>query len=93
MTYSGLPETRKTANKMSALRRVFAVLAMLFGVFLAYLFFWPVPIDPVANEPFPPNPAGQGVFAANQKLDAAELLTLGPGPEGIAFDAAGNLYT
>ena len=93
MTYSGSSETKAWAKPMGALRRVFAVLAMLFGVFLAYLFFWPVPIDPVANEPFPPNPAGQGVFAANQKLDAAELLTLGPGPEGIAFDAAGNLYT
>ncbi|MFL2946034.1 MAG: SMP-30/gluconolactonase/LRE family protein [Parvibaculales bacterium] len=93
MTYSGSSETKASANPMGALRRVFAVLSILFGVFLAYLFIWPVPIDPVANEPFPPNPAGQGVFAANQKLDAAELLTLGPGPEGIAFDAAGNLYT
>ena len=93
MTYSSSSETKARANPISHLRRLFAVLAMLFGVSLAYLFFWPVPIDPVANEPFPPNPAGQGVFAANQKLDAAELLTLGLGPEGIAFDAAGNLYT
>ena len=41
MTYSGSSETRKTANKMSALRRVFAVLGhavrRVFGlsVFLA----------------------------------------------------------
>ena len=93
MTYSGSSETKTHSDPKGTLRRVFAVLAMLFGVFLSYLFFWPVPIDPVANEAFPPNPVGQGVFAANQKLDAAELMTLGPGPEGIAFDAFGNLYT
>ena len=93
MTYSGSAETKGRASIMGTMRRALALVIMLFGVFLAYLFFWPVPIDPVANEPFPPNPAGQGVFASNQKLDAAELLTLGPGPEGIVFDAAGNLYT
>ena len=93
MTYSSSFKTKTHSNPVGALRRVVAVLAMLFGVFMSYLFFWPVPFDPVANEAFPPNPSGQGVFAANQKLDAAELMTLGPGPEGIAFDAAGNLYT
>jgi sugar lactone lactonase YvrE len=93
MTLFGSSQSKGHAPIRGFIRRLLATLSVLFGVVLAYLFFWPVPIDPIANAPFPPNPAGQGVFTANQKLDAAELLTLGPEPEGIAFDDAGNLYT
>ena len=93
MTHSDTSGARTGSGIKGFVRRGFALLVMLFGVFLAYLFFWPVPFEPMKNAAFPPNPAGQGVFTPNQKLDEAQLLTLGPGPEGVAFDAAGNLYT
>lgn len=59
-----------------------------------YLLFWPVPIAPVAWTP-PPMPALEGPYAANDRLKNAERLAEGacPGPEAIALDAQGLIYT
>ena len=68
-----------------------AVIALL----LAYLLFWPVPISPQSWTP-PDAPATDaGPFAVNQRLKAAEVLAVdaGVGPEGLAFDDEGMLYT
>src|SRR5262249_25204811 len=56
--------------------------------------FWPVPVYPVAWTP-PPAPGYVGPFARNERLTAMERLPLGPdhGPEAVALDAAGNIYT
>jgi sugar lactone lactonase YvrE len=68
-----------------------AVLALL-G--LAYLFFWPVPITPVAWVA-PKEPGYVGVHAVNQKLAGLQLIDLQGevGPEHIAFGPDGKLYT
>ena len=74
----------------SALRLLAAALALL----ALYLLAWPIPIDPIAWTP-PPNPGFTGRFAANDTLAAIEplLAGVGIGPEDVARDAAGRLYT
>jgi sugar lactone lactonase YvrE len=75
-------------------KKTLLTLAVLLGAALIYLLAWPVPVEPVAWTP-PPAPALEGPYAANDKLKAVERLAQeqGPGPEAIAFDAAGALYT
>ena len=70
---------------------LFATLGVLV-LALGWLFLWPVPFDPVAYSPGP-NPAGTGIYTANGLLAEAELVPTGEGPEGVALDAEGNLYT
>jgi sugar lactone lactonase YvrE len=61
---------------------------------LAYLLFWPVPIDPLPWKA-PPNPGRTGVFAPNALLGAVEqpIARLGDGPEDIARGPDGWFYT
>jgi sugar lactone lactonase YvrE len=60
----------------------------------AYFTLWPVPIAPVAWEP-PEAPELTGPYALNDALSGgARLLEdAGVGPEDVAFDAEGRLYT
>ncbi len=60
----------------------------------AYLAFWPVPIAPVAWNP-PAAPELAGPYALNDALTRGSRLLEGAGigPEDVAFDAAGRLYT
>jgi sugar lactone lactonase YvrE len=71
-------------------RAVGAVLALV----VAYLCFWPVPIDPLPWKA-PPNPGRTGVFAPNALLAAVEqpIPRLGQGPEDIARGPDGRFYT
>lgn len=59
---------------------------------VAYLLFWPVPIEPRAWTP-PPVASAQHPY--NEALKTIERLAegVGRGPEGIAVDAAGRIYT
>ncbi|UWR02134.1 SMP-30/gluconolactonase/LRE family protein [Ruegeria conchae] len=62
---------------------------------LAYLVFWPVPVDPVAYEP-PEPPGFTGDFAENNYLDTAQLISLPAGeigPEDIAVMPDDAVYT
>lgn len=72
------------------MKKVIVLLAVLL---LAWLLFWPVPIEPVAWEA-PEAPALEGPFAVNEKLADVEVLArdVGIGPEDVAIDDAGNLY-
>lgn len=73
------------------MRIVFALLAAA----LAYLLFWPVPVDPIAYDP-PEAPGFTGPYAENNALDAADLITLpngGLGPEDLAQTPDGAVYT
>lgn len=60
---------------------------------LAYLFFWPVPIDPVAWEATP-SEGYVGVFAVNDRLASLERHELmgRHGPEDAIIGADGALY-
>ncbi|MCG7518773.1 SMP-30/gluconolactonase/LRE family protein [Ruegeria sp. Ofav3-42] len=62
---------------------------------LAYLIFWPVPVQPVAWIP-PQAPGFTGDFAENSELDKLELIVLPEdevGPEDIAILPDGSVYT
>lgn len=61
---------------------------------LAYLFFWPVPIDPVAWDA-PDAPELAGPYATNDRLAAVERIgnNVGVGPEEVIADDEGRLYT
>lgn len=74
--------------------RLSGLAGLLLLALLAYLFLWPVPIDPVAWQA--PAFAGySGRHAANDRLAAVKLLNLAPevGPEHIDFGPDGRLYT
>ena len=75
-------------------RRPLVLLFLAFDlVVVAYLAFWPVPIDPVAWEA-PVDVGYVGAFAADSALVGAERVSLGDhsGPESVARDAAGRIY-
>lgn len=75
------------------MRRAFAIVLGLLGLFLLVLVLLPSPIDPLAYRP-PPAPALTGPLAPNEALRATTLLAEGRvhGPEDVAFDSAGRLY-
>ena len=74
--------------------RLIGFAGLLLLALLAYLFLWPVPIEPVAWQA--PAFAGySGPHAANDRLAAVQLLNVAPevGPEHIDFGPDGRLYT
>ncbi len=64
----------------------------LLAVIAWWLLLSPVPFDPQPMS-MAPNPAGEAPYISNSRLSAAELVTTGKGPEGVAFDPDGNLVT
>jgi len=79
---------------MNALRRTTGVVAIVFAAALLYLFFWPVPINPVAWDA----PVDAGLvdpFEPDNRLRRTRLVKLGPheGPEDIAAGPDGLIYT
>lgn len=75
------------------MRKVLLALAAVLLLVLVYFAAWPVPIEPVAWEA-PANSGYTGAFAANERLKAIEILSIGDhhGPEDVAMDAQGRLY-
>ena len=63
------------------------------AVILAYLLFWPVPIRPMRWQA-PKPPLASGSFTENTSLARAKRLPAGgSGPEDIAIDDDGRIYT
>ena len=78
---------------MSA-RRIAGGISGVLLIVLLYLFFWPVPIAPVAWNA--PEHAGLiDPFESNDRLASARLIDLGEheGPEDIAGGPDGRIYT
>jgi hypothetical protein len=74
-------------------RRFPLALIALALVIVAYLLFWPVPIDPVVWQPAA-NPGMSGPYAPNDRLSGMRRLPdVGPGPESVAIDRDGRVYT
>lgn len=74
--------------------RLRGIVLLLLASIALYLALWPVPVDPVAwNAPV--DAGFTGPFAKNERLRALELLPIGGdhGPETIAVDAQGRVYT
>ena len=69
------------------------ILAAIAIALLAYLAFWPVPIEPVAWRA-PEAPALEGRYAVNDRLASVQRMGagVGVGPEGVAIDADGNIF-
>jgi hypothetical protein len=76
------------------MKTLFKLLALPLLLGLAYLFFWPVPIKPLAWAA-PKAPGYQGPHAVNDKLSQLTLIDLHgeEGPEHIAIGPDGKLYT
>lgn len=74
------------------MKKIYALL--LFVFIAAYLLYWPVPVEPVAWEA-PKAPVLEGPYQSNHKLASIKRLAVGEGvgPESIAIDATGYLYT
>lgn len=81
--------TRQTMMKPLAV-----IIAIALVGLAAYLFFWPVPIDPIAWTPSP-NPGQTGAFAQNADFRSLQKLIAeaGLGPEDVARGADGFFYT
>jgi sugar lactone lactonase YvrE len=75
-------------------RKILIIILILVLLPIAYLLLWPVPIDPVSWTP-PKAPELEGLLAPNHALVGADLILkdIGKGPEDIAFDEQGNLYS
>ncbi len=77
------------------MRRALHILLVIFAVVLAYLSFAPAGVEPVAWQPQPPPSSETGPYARNDLLKGIERIAIGvgKGPEAIAFDAQGRVYT
>lgn len=74
-------------------RKILRALLILIVGLLAYLLFWPVPINPAAWTP-PPAPELTGVYAQNSELARVERLPVdGDKPEDVAFDKEDRIYS
>ncbi|HXG27551.1 MAG TPA: SMP-30/gluconolactonase/LRE family protein [Nevskiales bacterium] len=75
------------------MKKVTLVLVLLLALLLAYLFFWPVPIEPVAWQA-PPAPKLEGPYAVNDYLAGVERIGEGAGigPEDVDVDSEGRIY-
>ena len=78
---------------MKTWHKVLIGLGAVVALLVAYLLFWPVPIDPAAWTP-PEAPALAGVYEPNTRLASVERLGAGVGvaPEDVAVDAQGRIY-
>jgi sugar lactone lactonase YvrE len=75
------------------MKKIILALVLLLALALAYLFFWPVPIEPVAWQA-PPAPKLEGQYAVNDYLAGVERIGEGAGigPEDVDVDAQGHIY-
>jgi sugar lactone lactonase YvrE len=69
------------------------IVGLILAAALAYLFFWPSSIEPVAWSP-PKAPPLEGIYAPNTRLEAVERIGTGVdwGPEDVACDRDGRIY-
>ena len=76
------------------MKRILKAAGLALALLVAYLLFWPVPIDPVAWQAPRAAPYG-GPFERNERLAALRPLSIAPevGPEHIEFGPDGKLYT
>ena len=77
------------------MRRVLHTTLVIFAVILAFLSFTPVSIEPTAWQLQQPPSSETGPYARNDLLKGIERIAVGAGkgPEAIAFDAQGRIYT
>ena len=76
------------------MKTLFKVIGAALLLAMAYLSFWPIPIQPV-RWIAPAQPGYSGAHAANSQLAGLQMIDLGAesGPEHIAIGRDGKLYT
>ena len=76
------------------MKTLFKVIGAALLLAMAYLSFWPIPIQPV-RWIAPSQPGYSGAHAANSRLAGLQMIDLGAesGPEHIAIGRDGKLYT
>ena len=76
------------------MKSVFKVIGVALLLGIAYLSFWPIPIQPLTWDA-PAQPGYSGPHAPNNKLANLQMIDLGAesGPEHIAIGRDGKLYT
>ena len=76
------------------MKTLFKVIGAALLLVMAYLSFWPIPIQPV-RWIAPSQPGYSGAHAANSRLAGLQMIDLGAesGPEHIAIGRDGKLYT
>jgi sugar lactone lactonase YvrE len=76
------------------MKRLLKLAGLLVLALLAYLFLWPVPVEPIAWQA-PAFGGYAGPHAVNDRLAALERVDVSPevGPEHIDFGPDGRLYT
>lgn len=79
---------------MSLKKRIGLFIVLILAAALAYLLLAPVPISPAAWTP-PVSPGFTGQFQQNTRLSPVQKLSLGEGhgPEDVALDAEGRIYS
>lgn len=77
------------------MRRLFIGILVVLALVAAYLLFAPLGVSPVAWQPQPAPPMDHGLYARNRLLAGIERIAqgAGSGPEAVALDAAGRIYT
>src|SRR6266545_487178 len=85
---------RSVRTRQMMMKRLVTVVVIALVGLAAYLFFWPVPIAPIAWTPSP-NPGQTGVFAQNAGFRSPQKLIAeaGLGPEDVTRGADGLFYT
>jgi sugar lactone lactonase YvrE len=85
---------RSVRMRQIMMKRLAVIVAIALVGLAAYLFFWPVPIDPIAWTPSP-NPGQTGAFAQSAGVRSTQKLIpeAGLGPEDVTRGADGFFYT
>jgi sugar lactone lactonase YvrE len=85
---------RSVRMRQIMIRRSAVIGAIALVGLAAYLFFWPVPVDPIAWTPSP-NPGLTGAFAQNAGFRSPQKLIAeaGLGPEDVTRGSDGFFYT
>jgi sugar lactone lactonase YvrE len=75
------------------MKKTLLTLVLLVLALAAYLFLWPVPVNPMSWDA-PAAPGYSGVHAVNNKLAGLQLISLGAeeGPEHVVLARDGKLY-
>jgi sugar lactone lactonase YvrE len=77
------------------MRTVLYLILVILAVIAAYLSFAPTSVEPVAWQPQERPSSESGPYAGNDLLKGVERVAqgVGRGPEALAFDALGRIYT